>query len=59
MWGDILTTVQIGKSTSETVYGLPFYDHLVKEPKVGAPFDRTMAGFVWLKSRAADPLKSP
>jgi hypothetical protein len=38
MWGDILTTVQTGKSTSETVYGLPFYDHLVKEPKVGAPF---------------------
>jgi len=42
LWADILATVRTGESASQRVFGAPFYDHLARNPDVGAVFDRAM-----------------
>lgn len=43
LWAHLLETVTTGKSASQIVFGMPFYDYLSSHPAVGALFDRTLA----------------
>lgn len=43
LWTHLLETVTTGKSASQIVFGMPFYDYLSSHPAVGALFDRTLA----------------
>src|SRR5215469_18678177 len=43
IWDKLIETVRTGESGSQRALGMPFYEHLMKEPQIGALFDRTMA----------------
>jgi len=43
IWDKLIETVRTGESGSQRALGMPFYEHLMKEPQVGLLFDRTMA----------------
>jgi len=43
VWGGLLHSVQTGESASRHVHGVSFYEHLLRHPEVGDPFNRYMA----------------
>ena len=43
MWDGLIETVRSGEGGSQHALGMPFYEHLAREPQVGSLFDRTMA----------------
>src|SRR6266542_374539 len=51
LWGDLLATVRTGESASQRVFGMPFYDHLTRNPAVGSLFDRAMTSAGWIRYR--------
>lgn len=51
LWADMLTTVQTGESASQRVFGMPFYEHLTRNPAAGALFDRAMTSAGWIRYR--------
>lgn len=42
LWADMLATLKTGECASQRVFGMPFYDHLARNPAVGSLFDRAM-----------------
>jgi hypothetical protein len=44
MWDKLIETMRTGESGSQRALGMPFFEHLIKEPSAGLLFDRTMAG---------------
>jgi O-methyltransferase domain len=42
VWGDLLHSVQTGESACGHVHGVSFYEHLLRHPEVGDPFNRYM-----------------
>jgi hypothetical protein len=53
MWGKLGKSVRTGEGGSELALGMPFYEYLMKEPQVGALFDRTMASEAPFRHRPA------
>src|SRR5262245_52552892 len=53
LWAETLETVRPVEAASDRLFGLPFYDYLASNPRVGALFDRTMAGAVRYRHRPA------
>lgn len=53
LWDELIETVRTGEGGSRRASGMPFYEYLIKEPQVGALFDRTMAGEVRYRHRPA------
>jgi SAM-dependent methyltransferase len=51
LWADMLATVRTGKSASERVFGMPFYEYLARNPAAGALFDRAMTSAGWVRYR--------
>jgi hypothetical protein len=51
LWGELVDTVRTRESASERVFGMPFYDHLARNPAIGELFDRAMAGAGWVQYR--------
>ena len=43
LWDQLIDTVRTGEGGSQRALGMPFYEYLIKEPRVGSLFDRTMA----------------
>ena len=43
MWGELAETVRTGEGGSQLAFGMPSYEYFIKEPQIGALFDRTMA----------------
>jgi hypothetical protein len=43
VWGGLLHSVQTGESACRHVHGVSFYEHLLRHPEVGDPFNRYMA----------------
>jgi Dimerisation domain len=48
LWADLLATVRTGESASQRVFGMPFFDHLSRNPAVGSLFDRAMTSAGWV-----------
>jgi hypothetical protein len=46
-WGELLYTVQTGRVAFEKVHGLPFFEHLSKNPEEASVFDEAMAVHGW------------
>ncbi len=44
-WGQILHSVQTGKSSFEHVHGMRFFEYMTKNPEAGAIFDKAMANY--------------
>lgn len=44
-WGQILHSVETGKSSFQHVHGMRFFEYMTKNPKAGAIFDRAMATY--------------
>jgi hypothetical protein len=42
VWGNMLHSVRTGKSACVYVHGVPFYEHLMRYPEAGRPFNRYM-----------------
>lgn len=51
LWADMLATLWTGESASERVFGMPFYEHLTRNPAAGALFDRAMTSAGWVRYR--------
>lgn len=51
LWADMLATVRTGKSASERVFRMPFYEYLTWNPAAGALFDRAMTSAGWVRYR--------
>ncbi len=58
LWADILGTVRTGESASERVFGMPFYEHLTRNPAAGALFDRAMTSAGWVRYRFRPAIES-
>jgi len=58
LWGDLLATVRTGESASQRVFGMPFYDHLARDPAAGALFDRAMTSAGWVRYRIRPTLEA-
>jgi hypothetical protein len=43
-WGELLYSVQTGRSAFEKVYGTPVFDYFSKHPETGKLFDQAMTG---------------
>jgi ubiquinone/menaquinone biosynthesis C-methylase UbiE len=43
-WGDLLHSIQTGKSAFEQVYGKPIFDYFSEHPETGKLFDQAMTG---------------
>ena len=43
MWGELAESVRTGEGGGQLALGMPSYEYFIKEPQVGALFDRTMA----------------
>ncbi len=43
-WGELLYSVQTGKSAFEKVYGKPIFDYFSENPETGKLFDQAMTG---------------
>ena len=44
-WGQIIHSVQTGKSSFEHVHGVRFFDYMAKNPEAGAVFDGAMTAY--------------
>jgi O-methyltransferase domain len=42
VWGELLHSVRTGESACARVHGVPFYEHLLRRPEAGGPFNRYM-----------------
>jgi len=51
LWADLLATVRTGRSASDRVFGMPFYQYLSQNPAAGALFDRAMTSAGWIRYR--------
>ena len=51
LWADLLATVRTGESASQRVFGMPFFEHLSRNPAVGSVFDRAMTSAGWVRHR--------
>jgi len=58
VWSDLLETVRTGGSASQRVFGVPFYEHLSRDPAAGAIFDKAMAGGGWIRHRLRPALEA-
>jgi O-methyltransferase domain len=43
IWDKLIETVRTGEGGSQRALGMPFFEHLTKQPQTGLLFDRTMA----------------
>jgi SAM-dependent methyltransferase len=53
LWGELFQSIQTGEGAAKRILGMPLYEYLAKEPKVGSLFDRTMASAVLQRLRPA------
>ncbi|MGH1347310.1 MAG: methyltransferase [Nannocystales bacterium] len=55
-WGDLLSAVQTGKPSFDSVHGAPFFDLLGAQPELAAAFGRTMSS--WTRQTARDVIST-
>ena len=53
LWGELIETVRTGEGGTSRVFGMPFFEYLMKDPHAASLFDRTMAGEVEYRHRPA------
>lgn len=58
LWSDLVATVRTGEPASSRVFGVPFYDHLTRDPAAADIFDRAMSGGGWIESRLRPALEA-
>lgn len=51
--GQMLRAVQTGEPTAETVFGMPFFEHLAADPERNACFNQAMGGGAGARAAAA------